>query len=62
MPRQDENDDRIRCRAYELWKTDGCIDGRDVEHWLQAERELAGDRRRSSRGDAGKPQPERRLK
>src|SRR3954454_2678490 len=33
----------IRARAHELWKQHGCPTGRDVEFWLQAERELRGD-------------------
>jgi len=23
--------------AYELWERDGCIHGRDIEHWCEAE-------------------------
>ena len=33
--------DRIRQRAYELWETRGYPHGRDLEHWLQAEREIS---------------------
>lgn len=46
---------RIRDRAEELWQADGCRSGRDLDHWLQAERELladivaAGRRQRSQR-------------
>lgn len=34
-------------RAYELWHDDGCPEGRALEYWLAAERELglAGDDR-----------------
>lgn len=28
-----------RC-AYELWRQEGCPDGRATEHWLQAEKKL----------------------
>ena len=31
----------ITKRAYELYLQEGSIDGRDVEHWLQAEQEMA---------------------
>jgi hypothetical protein len=31
---------RIRERAHEIWVERGCPTGRDVEHWLLAEREL----------------------
>jgi Protein of unknown function (DUF2934) len=30
----------IALRAYEIWKTNGCPEGHDLEHWLQAEAEL----------------------
>jgi O-acetyl-ADP-ribose deacetylase (regulator of RNase III) len=32
--------DEIAKRAYEIWEVDGCLDGRDVDYWLQAEAEL----------------------
>lgn len=35
-----EIEDRVRERAFELWETEGRPEGRDVEHWLDAEREL----------------------
>jgi hypothetical protein len=33
-------DTEIAKRAFELYCERGCQDGRDVEDWLQAEREL----------------------
>jgi hypothetical protein len=33
--------DEIRQRAYELYLEGGRVDGRDVDHWLQAERQIA---------------------
>ena len=34
---------RIEKRAYEVWLSNGCSQGNDVAHWLQAENEvLAG--------------------
>ncbi len=32
--------EKIALRAYEMWQESGCPYGRDVEHWLRAEREL----------------------
>lgn len=29
--------DEIARIAYELWERDGCIHGRDIEHWCEAE-------------------------
>ena len=30
--------DHIKEKAKELWKKDGCKQGRDLEYWLQAEK------------------------
>lgn len=34
---------RVRERAYEIWKNAGCPEGRSAEHWLQAEAEIASE-------------------
>ena len=34
--------EEIAARAYALWQESGCPAGRDLDHWLQAERELRG--------------------
>ena len=34
---------QIRGRAYEIWEEAGRPAGRDVEFWLEAERQLKGD-------------------
>lgn len=39
----DEREDRIRARAYELWEAAGRPEGRQAEHWEQAEREIDGN-------------------
>ena len=36
-------EDRIRQRAYELWKQSGKTDGSEMDFWLQAEREMASE-------------------
>ena len=36
--------DRVAARAYELYLRRGGGDGRDLDDWLEAERELSGDR------------------
>jgi hypothetical protein len=33
----------VRERAHKIWTERGCPEGRDVEHWLLAEQELAGE-------------------
>jgi hypothetical protein len=37
-----KNHQKIRTRAYEIWETEGRPDGKDAEHWHQAESEIAG--------------------
>jgi len=32
----------IAKRAYAIWLNEGAGHGRDLDHWLRAERELAG--------------------
>jgi Protein of unknown function (DUF2934) len=39
---QDVLHERVRRRAYELWESEGRPSGREHDHWLQAEREVAG--------------------
>lgn len=38
-----EQRDRIAARAYAIWLESGQPDGRDMEHWLEAERQLGLD-------------------
>lgn len=37
----DLNSDEVARRAYEIWQSEGCPDGCDQRHWLEAEQELA---------------------
>lgn len=34
---------KIELRAYEIWVHEGCPEGHDLEHWLRAETEIAGE-------------------
>jgi len=45
----DERIDQLRIRAYQIWERKGRPQGRDLEHWLEAERELEADDDRSHR-------------
>jgi hypothetical protein len=38
----DDRRQRISEQAYRLWETEGQPAGRDLEHWVQAEREFEG--------------------
>ena len=33
-------EERIRCRAYQIFEERGRIEGRQLDDWLQAEREI----------------------
>ena len=37
--------DLIAKRAYQIWQQEGCPSGREEEHWLRAEQELAQPRK-----------------
>lgn len=47
--------DAISRRAYELWEQEGRPEGRHLEHWLRAEQDLSGARRKSD--DVSAPAP-----
>ncbi len=38
----DERRQQISEKAYRLWETEGQPQGRELEHWVQAEREVGG--------------------
>lgn len=42
MNRDREHETCIRKRAHELWREAGSPEGQDLQHWLEAERELSG--------------------
>ena len=44
-------EERIRLRALEIWREQGCPDGRAREHWEQAEREVGGNDASQASGD-----------
>ena len=53
-------EDRIRRRAYEIWEQEGRPDGREVDHWLRAAREIAEEEGRGAdqaAPAAGEPVP-----
>lgn len=45
QPVQSENPAhfKIEVRAYEIWVHEGCPSGHDLDHWLQAETEIAAE-------------------
>lgn len=53
-------EEQIRRRAYEIWEQTGRPDGRDREHWLQAEAEINGPKRLESGSAVAAPAAGRR--
>ena len=49
-----DNNELIRLRAYEIWIREGQPEGRELEHWLQARREVLGSD--AERRDENAPQ------
>lgn len=45
QPVQDQDPVRtkIELRAYDIWVHEGCPSGRNLDHWLQAETEIAAE-------------------
>ncbi|CAD6552893.1 hypothetical protein LMG27952_05342 [Paraburkholderia hiiakae] len=39
----DEREERIRRRAYQLWEDDGAPEGRADEYWSRAEKQIAAE-------------------
>ena len=37
---QEKRERRIRDRAYRIWIDEGQPDGKDLDHWLRAKREI----------------------
>lgn len=63
----EELQQKIRTRAYELWEANGRPEGQEHEHWLEAERQVmqeqglgepAGTQPQLAPGDRPEPQPE----
>jgi Protein of unknown function (DUF2934) len=40
---KDDREQWLKRRAYAIWQTEGCPNGRDCEHWAQAEREFSAE-------------------
>jgi hypothetical protein len=58
-------EDKIKARAYELYKSKGSNPGNDLENWLQAEKEVTQEIKQQSRGSAASvkksPQPRSKV-
>jgi len=56
-----DREEKIRERAYAIWLDQSSSDGRDQEHWLEAEMEIAKEEARAEpKGDAAAVSKKRR--
>ena len=53
-------EERIRLRALQIWREQGCPEGRAREHWERAEREVGGDENSEAGGETSPTNPNRR--
>jgi biotin carboxyl carrier protein len=37
---QDQRDEKIRLRAYQIWEQEGRPEGKDIDHWHRADSEI----------------------
>lgn len=42
-PKGEPDENMIRQRAHEIWVEEGMPEGREIEHWLRARRDLGLD-------------------
>jgi hypothetical protein len=61
MNAHDDRHDPIRQRAYELFEARGRDEGRDLDDWLQAERELQNQPDSSATSRPNQKQDERAI-
>ena len=47
----DERREKIRNRAYAIWLDQGQGDGRDHEHWIEAEREIDAEEEKARKSE-----------
>jgi hypothetical protein len=47
--------ERIARCAHALWEAEGCPEGADVRHWLQAEAEVLGEMNPAPSGESPEP-------
>lgn len=53
---------RIRERAYQLWKDEGCPDGKEGEHWEKARRMIESEEPSSVKQARGAKPPVKRSR
>jgi hypothetical protein len=58
-------DSAIRSRAYQYWKAEGELPGRELDYWLKAEAEVkavAAPAKKTAKSPARKPAPRAKAK
>lgn len=57
MQKEQEREERIRQRAYEIWESEGRPEGAHDEHWLRAVKEIDGQGPASAENGASGKKP-----
>jgi hypothetical protein len=47
------NHEKIRARAHQIWEREGRPEGRDEQHWAQAEHEIANEEAAAEAAEGG---------
>ena len=50
-------EDEIKLIAYNIWEEEGCVEGRDCEHWYRAELIWQQQRQKKSTAGSSKAAP-----
>ncbi len=53
-------EDRIKTRAYELFQSQGGKQGKELDHWLQAEKEILQEKKHDTKGNNVRKPPQSR--
>jgi hypothetical protein len=54
-------EDEIRLIAYNIWEEEGCVNGRDCDHWIRAEAIWEQQNQKTAVQNT-KPQPKQAVK
>jgi hypothetical protein len=57
----EDRDYKVRRRAHELWESEGKPEGREMDFWLQAEREIGEAGKATDQQQSGAAPPLNRL-
>jgi len=57
MDGNSNREERVRHRAYRIWQQEGRPEGRDIDHWEQAEQEIEREDKLAQEDERGSDHP-----